>query len=123
VIKGIGVDVIEIRRIKELIEKDEKFITKIFNESEIKYCELKVRKEQHYAARFTAKEAFFKAMGTGWRQGMKWKEVLVENDSLGKPEIKIKGSTLAGFKKNKFRNVFLSISHTKNYAISLVVIE
>lgn len=122
-IKGIGVDIIEISRIKELIEKDDKFVTKIFNSIEIEYCENKVRKEQHYAARFTAKEAFFKAMGSGLRHGMKWKDVMVENDHLGKPDIKILGSTLASFKMSKFKNIFLSISHTKNYAVSLVVIE
>jgi holo-[acyl-carrier protein] synthase len=95
----------------------------MFNKDEIAYCELKARKEQHYAARFTAKEAFFKAMGTGLRQGMKWKDVVVENNKQGKPEIQIKGLTFESFKKQKFKNVFLSISHTRNYAISMVVIE
>jgi holo-[acyl-carrier protein] synthase len=123
VIKGIGVDFIEIERIKKLIEKDDQFITKMFSKNEIAYCEPKARKEQHYAARFTAKEAFFKAMGSGLRKGMKWKDVMVENNKQGKPEIQIKGSTLESFNKQKFKNILLSISHTRNYAISLVIIE
>ena len=89
----------------------------------IDYCESKVKKAQHYAARFASKEAFFKALGTGWRNGMSWTEIEIENDSLGKPEIKLKGETLSYFKKLKLKSITLSISHSKEYAVGFVIIE
>jgi holo-[acyl-carrier protein] synthase len=119
-IKGIGIDIVEIKRIKKVIEKDNKFIEKIFTQKEIDYCEKKFRKEQHYGARFAAKESFFKALGTGWRDGMKWKDISIRNDKLGKPKVELHGET---FKKIKYKQIHLSISHTKEYAIAYVIIE
>ncbi len=122
-IKGIGIDIVEIKRIKKLIERDNKFIEKIFTQKEIDYCKKKFRKEQHYGARFAAKESFFKALGTGWRDGMKWKDISIENDKLGKPKVELHGKTLEKFKKIKYKQIHLSISHTKEYAIAYVIIE
>lgn len=122
-VKGVGVDHIEIIRIKSIIERDNRFIEKIYSSDEIEYCESKFRKELHYAARFAAKEAFFKALGTGWRHGMKWGEITVKNDNLGKPVIQLKGRTLEYFEQNGFQNVTLSISHSKNVAMAFVVVE
>jgi holo-[acyl-carrier protein] synthase len=125
-IKGIGVDIIDIPRIKKMIgsrEDEGRFVEKIFTESEIRYCRPKYRREVHYAARFAAKEAFFKALGTGWRYGMKWQDISVENDDLGKPGIKLTGQTREYFNKNNYRRINLSISHTREYAVAVVVIE
>ena len=122
-IKGIGVDIIDIPRIKKMVAKGSRFFEKVFSETEIDYCRSKYRQEVHFAARFAAKEAFFKAMGTGWRYGMKWQDISVENDRLGKPEIKLSGKTLENFKKNQFNLINLSISHTRDYAVAFVVIE
>jgi holo-[acyl-carrier protein] synthase len=122
-IKGTGIDIIDIPRIKKKTTEDPRFIEKLFTETEITYCEAKFRKEIHYAARFAAKEAFFKAMGTGWRDGMKWTDISIENDDLGKPEIKLQGKTLENFKEKNFENIHLSISHTREYAVALVIIE
>ncbi|MCK5057818.1 MAG: holo-ACP synthase [Candidatus Aminicenantes bacterium] len=124
-IRGIGTDIIEIVRIKTILNGDhsESFIERVFTEHEIRYCESKYRPEIHYAARFAAKEAFFKALGTGYRDGMSWKDISVKNDELGKPEIELSGKTLGNFKKKKFNHVHLSISHTKEYAVSFVVID
>jgi holo-[acyl-carrier protein] synthase len=122
-IRGTGIDIIEISRIKSSIERDNKFINKIFTLNEIKYCESKTKKAQHYAARFASKEAFFKALGTGWRNGMSWTDIDINNDSLGKPEIKLSGETLLFFNKLKLKSISLSISHSKEYAVGFVIIE
>jgi holo-[acyl-carrier protein] synthase len=122
-IKGIGVDLVEIGRVKKLIEGDQGFAERIFTDREIAYCESKFSKAQHYAARFTAKEAFFKALGTGFRDGMSWKDVEVANDSLGKPRLRLAAVALAQFRKRKFKKVMLSLSHTREMAVALVVIE
>jgi len=122
-IKGIGVDMVEIGRVQKLIEKDQGFAARIFTEREIAYCESKFFKAQHYAARFTAKEAFFKALGTGFRDGMGWRDVEVENDALGKPRLRLAAVALQKFEKRKLKKALLSLSHTREMAVALVVIE
>ncbi len=122
-IKGTGVDIIDIPRIKKMIDKDNRFVDKVFTRTEIEYSESKYRREVHFAARFAAKEAFFKAMGTGWRDGMKWTDISVENDELGKPGITLEGITREKFTAMGCENIHLSISHTKEYAVAFVVIE
>lgn len=122
-IRGIGIDILEIDRMKKIMEKDGRFIERIFTSAEIQYCSAKAKKEQHFAARFTAKEAFFKALGLGWRNGMAWKDVCVENDRMGKPEIKIDGVTRDFFRKESYRKIHLSVSHSRQYAVSMVIIE
>ena len=84
-ITGIGIDLIDVERIKKLIEKNPRFIQRIFTRKEIHYCQNKVNKYQHFAARFAAKEAFFKALG----RRIKWKDVGLINLSSGKPELEI----------------------------------
>jgi holo-[acyl-carrier protein] synthase len=122
-VKGTGVDIIDIPRIKKMVGEDNRFVEKVFTQTEINYCESKYRKEIHYAARFAAKEAFFKAMGTGWRDGMKWTDISVENDELGKPEIKLEGKTRENFEKKRNKHIHLSISHTKEYAVAFVIVD
>ena len=122
-IKGIGVDLVEISRVRKLLEQDNGFVERIFTAREIGYCEGKYFKAQHYAARFTAKEAFFKALGTGFRDGMSWQDVEVENDELGKPQLQLAAIALKKFKNKKLKRIFLSLSHTRDMAVALVVIE
>lgn len=122
-IKGTGVDIIDIPRIKKMIDKDNRFVDKVFTRTEIEYCESKYRRDVHFAARFAAKEAFFKAIGTGWRDGMKWTDISVENDALGKPGITLADITLEKFKAMGGERIHLSISHTMEYAVAFVVIE
>ena len=122
-IKGVGVDMVEIARVRKLVEADRGFAERIFTDREIAYCESKFSKAQHYAARFTAKEAFFKALGTGFRDGMGWQDVEVENDALGKPQLRLAAVALAQFKKRKLKKALLSLSHTRDMAVALVVIE
>lgn len=122
-IKGIGVDMVEIERVRKLIETDRGFAERIFTEREIAYCEGKFSKAQHYAARFTAKEAFFKALGTGFRGGMGWRDVEVENDDLGKPQLRLAAAALEQFQRRRLKSVLLSLSHTREMAVALVVVE
>jgi holo-[acyl-carrier protein] synthase len=120
---GIGVDLVEISRVRKLLDQDIGFVERIFTAREISYCEGKYFKAQHYAARFTAKEAFFKALGTGFRDGMSWQDVEVENDELGKPQILLTAAALEKFKNKKLKKVLLSLSHTKDMAVALVILE
>ena len=84
-IAGVGTDMIEVERIAVKIAKESGFRELVFSEKEISYCETKAHKFEHYAARFAAKEAFFKALGTGWLNGTAFNEIEITNDAAGKP--------------------------------------
>ena len=120
-IVSCGTDIIEIERIKENIENlGNKFLERVFTEKEIEYCESKnVQKYQHYAARFAAKEATFKAIS--WKLKDKyqisWKDIEVENDKQGRPTLNIIGVNL-----KDVESIDLSISHCKQYAVANVTI-
>ncbi len=122
-IYGIGIDLIEVERVKKSIEKISGFKEKIFTSKEISYCESKSRKFEHFAARFAAKEAYFKAIGTGWRNGLAFNEIEVVNDILGKPEMRFNGKADELSRKKKFKSVNVSISHIKETASAVVIIE
>ena len=116
-----GIDIIEIERIKNSIEETEgKFCEKVYTEKEIEYCESKnVQKYQHYAARFAAKEAVFKAISPFLenKYDIGWKDIQVSNDQNGRPYVQI-------FNKNikQLNNIDISISHCKQYAVASAVI-
>ena len=116
-----GVDIIEISRIKESIEQlGEKFLNKIFTSNEIEYCESKKKqKYQHYAARFAAKEATFKAISNQLhnKYDISWKDIEVKNDKEGKPNL-----TITGINLEKIENIDISLSHCNEYAIANVTI-
>jgi holo-[acyl-carrier protein] synthase len=119
-----GTDIIEIKRIEKSIEKYENFIKKVFTKKEIEYCESKKnQKYQHYAARFAAKEAFSKALGTGL-SGFTLKDIYIVNDDKGKPTL-IAENKAAEIVKEKFGecSIHVSLSHEKEYAIAFVIIE
>lgn len=121
-IKGTGIDIVEVDRIKRSLEKNDGFKKKVFSQQEIDYCEGRGNKFESYAGKFAAKEAFFKALGTGWSGKMNFYEVVVQNDVQGKPEIILKGEALKHLKHNPAA-LHVSVSHTKNYATALVIIE
>ena len=118
-----GTDIIEISRIKDAIEKNgEAFLNRIFTENEIKYCEAhNAAKYQHYAARFSAKEAVSKFLGTGFIGEFDWKDIEILNNEFGKPEVNLKGKALELFKSLKYSEISISMSHCKEYATSIVV--
>ena|ERR1035437_9892258 len=119
---GIGTDLAEVTRISKSIEK-KGFKEKVFSKLEINYCEKKANSAESFAARFAAKEAFFKALGTGLRGGMAFNEVEVVNDEKGKPSIHILGTTAETIKKRGIKTIHVSLSHTKETAIATVVLE
>ncbi len=120
-IRGIGVDLCDTKRIRRLVDKDGRsFIEKVFSEVEQQYCDRRADRAVCYAARFAAKEALFKATGRGMREGFKWTDVQVVNDQLGRPEIRLSGGT-ADFVGDA--RIHLSLSHTEEYAIAYVIIE
>ena len=122
-IEGIGIDMIEVERIKYNIEKDAGFKEMIFSENEIIYCESKTNKFEYYAARFATKEAFFKALGTGWSEGTHFKEVEIVHDENGKPEIKLSGATQTTLAALEIIKILVSLSHLKTLATAVVIIE
>jgi len=122
-IYGIGTDIIEVERIKQNIFNSKSLKTKLFTKKEIEYCDSKKRFAEHFAARFAAKEAFFKALGTGWRNGFAFNEVEISNNELGKPFINISGKVKEFVEQEQITNIHLSISHIKDTAIAFVTIE
>jgi len=122
VIIGVGTDIVDVERMKKSVENNA-FKEKVFSKHEIAYCESRVNKEESYAARFAAKEAFFKALGTGWRGGMGFDEVEVINDELGKPELNLIGEAAKTRMERKIKNIHLSLSHTKTMACATVILE
>ncbi len=120
-IKGIGVDVVEIGRMKDVVAKwGDSFLQKIFTEGELAYARSKKFPLNHIAGRFAAKEAVAKALATGWSGGFRWKDVEVTNDPSGKPAIALHGyvrEILDG------STVFVSISHSESVVVATAVIE
>lgn len=122
-IYGIGTDIIEVPRIEKALSRDIGFRDKIFTPGEIAYCESKKNKYQHYAARFSAKEAFLKAVGTGWRFGIRIAEIGVFHDELGKPQIEVKGKAKELTDSLSVSKIHVSLSHLKEMATAVVIIE
>jgi len=120
-IKGIGVDVVEVDRIRNIMERQgEYFLRKIFSDMEITYCRTRSEPYIHFAARFAAKEAVAKAMRTGWSGAFRWKDVEVVNDQSGAPHIILCGDVKRALEEYY---VHLSISHTKKIVVAFIVIE
>ena len=122
-IKGIGIDLIEVKRVADKIGKDKGFRELVFSKKEIYYCEKNPKKFEHYAARFAAKEAFFKALGTGWKKGTAFNEIEIINNKNGKPGITYLGKTANTIAKMKLGKIFISLSHLKKMASAIVIIE
>lgn len=121
---GIGTDIIEVDRMRKHLEGNDALTEKLFTDNEKAYCEKgNVTKWQRYAARFSAKEAFFKALGTGYRYGMAFHEIEVKNDELGKPFIEPHGVVKEYLEKQKVKIIHLTISHVKEMANAFVVLE
>ena len=121
---GIGTDIIEVKRMEKHLEGNDALRQKLFTKAEQIYSEKgKVTVWQRYAARFAAKEAFFKALGTGYRYGMAFHEIEVKNDELGKPFIEPHGKVKYYLSKHKVKEIHLTISHVKEMASAFVVLE
>ena len=122
-IAGLGIDMIEVERVATKIGKEAGFRELVFSRREIDYCETKTNKFEHYAARFAAKEAFYKAVGTGWMNETSFNEIEVINDDKGKPELVLLGKTSEKMASSGILNIFVSLSHLKTLATAVVIIE
>jgi len=124
---GIGTDIVNVKRIEKLLNKEGmKFKKRIFTPSEIEYCNTKKNSSSYFAKRYAAKEALSKALGTGIRKDIKFKNIEVFNDKNGKPSIQLKGETFDFFKrkiKNNKYNIYLSLSDDKPWAQATVIIS
>jgi holo-[acyl-carrier protein] synthase len=124
VIVGTGVDIAEVPRIQASIERyGERFIHRIYTPGEIAYVERKANKYERYAARFAAKEAGMKAIGTGWRRGVTWRDFEVANLRSGKPTLLLHGVAAAFAEKLGVKNISLSLTHTKEIGMAHVILE
>lgn len=123
-IVGTGVDLAEVPRIKRSAERfGDRFIRRVFTPLEIAYAERKANKYERYAARFAAKEAGMKAIGTGWKRGVRWQDFEVANMPSGKPMLRFHGKAAEFAGRLGVRNVSLSITHTKETALAHVILE
>ena len=118
---GIGIDIIEIERIKKSIEKfDKTFLNKIYTQTELDYCLSKKNKYQHFAARFAAKEAIAKALATGWSKGFRWKDIDIYNEESGMPNVNLHGNLKNFLGKNK--SLKITMSHSEHYVTCFAII-
>jgi holo-[acyl-carrier protein] synthase len=124
VIVGTGVDLAEVPRIRASVERfGERFVRRIFTPLEIAYVERKANKYERYAARFAAKEAGMKAIGTGWKRGVRWQDFEVSNLPSGKPTLRFHGVAGQIAAALGVRTVSLSITHTAEYGMAHVILE
>ena len=123
-ILGTGVDIAEVPRIRETIERfGDRFLRRIFTEGEIRYCERKARRFESYAARFAAKEAGMKALGTGWSRGVRWRDIEVVRPKGQRPTIQFHGEAAAIAARLGTKNIALSITHSSEEALAHVILE
>lgn len=123
-IVSIGIDIIEVARIREVLQRTPRFVERVFTAAERAYCDERgAAAAQHYAARFAAKEAALKAFQTGWRGGISWQDVEVSALESGAPVLIFHGLVLELFKSSGATRAHLSMSHTSEHAIAQVVIE
>lgn len=121
-ILGHGVDIVSVPRIAESIrENGEPFLARVFCENERRYASGRGRESEHFAARFAAKEAVMKALGTGWRDGIAWTDVAVVLLPSGAPTIELKGQALRIAEQAGIRAWSVSLSHTAEYAVASVI--
>ncbi|HTF44018.1 MAG TPA: holo-[acyl-carrier-protein] synthase [Terriglobales bacterium] len=123
-IVGTGIDIAEVPRIAEAIARfGERFLRRVYTEGEIRYCDSKANRVERYAARFAAKEAAMKALGTGWNHGVRWRDVEVTRLPGGRPTMTFHGKAGEFAARLGAVHVALSLSHTAEQAIAQVILE
>ncbi len=123
-IVGTGIDIAEVPRIRQSIERfGLRFLQRIYTPGEIRYCDSKANRFERYAARFAAKEAAMKALGTGWNHGVRWRDCEVTRMPGGRPTMVFHGKAGEFAARLGTKNVALSISHTEEQAIAQVILE
>ncbi len=123
-IVGTGIDIVECLRIAQMIERHgELFITRVYTDAEIEYCTARKAATQHYAGRWAAKEAVLKALGTGWRRGISWRDIEIRNDRKGAPTVKLQAGARDVMEKAGIQRLHVSISHCRSFAVAHVIAE
>lgn len=114
---------IEVERVSEKMARAEGFRELVFSKKEIEYCEKRKNKFEHYAVRFAAKEAFYKAIGSGWMNGTAFNEIEISNDEKGKPNLTLIGETSQLMEQMKIKAIHVSLTHLKTMAAAVVIVE
>ena len=119
---GIGTDITEVLRIAQMIERHgELFVGRVYTAAEIDYCRSRRMATQHFAGRWAAKEAILKALGTGWRKGISWRDIEVLNGAGGRPTVTLQGGTREIAERMGIRCVLVSISHCRSHATAYAI--
>lgn len=121
---GVGIDLAEVERIRAAIERHgRRFVERIYTPAEIAYVERKANRYERYAGRFAAKEAGMKAIGTGWKRGVRWQDFEVTNLPSGRPTLQLHGVAATVADAMGVRNIALSITHTADEGMAIVILE
>jgi len=121
---GMGVDIAEVERIREAIERHgDSFLRRLYTAKERDYCEQFKNKYERYAGRFAAKEAAMKALGTGWRRGVRWVDLEVVREKSGRPALALSGEAARIAEQLGVKHIALSITHTERQALAQVIFE
>lgn len=123
-IVGLGLDIAEIDRIEAAITRHgAPFLERLFTPAEVSYCESHKNRYERYAARFAVKEATMKALGTGWRRGVRWRDIEVTRDPSGKPGLRLEGVAREFADRLGVKRISVSITHSGNLALAQVIFE
>ncbi len=123
-IVGTGIDIVNIERIERIVTRwGDLFLQRVFTEREIRWCQKRNRPSEYLAGRFAAKEAFLKAVGWGLRNGIRWTDMEIENDHLGKPSLTTHGKAKEILQTLRIQNTLLTLSHDRQYAVAHVLLE
>ena len=123
-ILGIGTDIVECLRIAQMIERHgELFITRVYTQHEIQYCHSRKLATPHFAGRWAAKEAVLKALGTGWRRGISWRDVEIHNEPGGRPTVRLRGGARDVVEQLGISQMLISISHCRSHATAYALAE
>jgi holo-[acyl-carrier protein] synthase len=119
---GVGIDIVEVKRMERAINRKNNFLKHIYSEEELRLSERGKFRAQELAGRFAVKEAFFKAIKTGWRKGVRFQDVIVLNESSGAPYLILDGKTKEFAQSLGVKEIFVSISHVTELAVAVVII-
>jgi holo-[acyl-carrier protein] synthase len=119
---GLGTDITECLRIARMIDRHgELFIDRVYTPEEIKYCQSRKQATQHFTGRWAAKEAILKALGTGWRKGISWRDIEIRNEPSGRPVVAVRGGVKEVVEKLQISEIQVSISHCRTHATATAI--
>ena len=121
-IAGLGTDIVECVRIRKMIaDHGELFLQRVYTDKEIRYCQARRQAAEHFAGRWAAKEAVLKALGTGWRRGISWRDVEIRNDPSGQPKVAVRGEAKEIAKRLRLKDILITISHCRQFATAYAI--